>query len=246
MRIGAAMVIAGALLAPAAAWASPGVGDPVYGATIEPGVTEFEARYARLSGGPANGEDGLVLEAEHAFSPRLSVAALVETARTPGRPREVQAVAVEGIYTFGRIAPLALDTAIYVEAKHGLHGEPDAIELKGLFEHRAGAFDGRLNLIAEQPLTAGEPAAFGYAASADWAMAGDELRLGLSAFGDLGTSRSLGGRQEHFAGPTGKFEIEHLGRGELELEAGWLRAFGKARDVTDGQARLLLGYETHF
>ena len=72
------------------------------------------------------------------------------------------------------------------------------------------------------------------------------MKLGITAFGDFGTTLKFGGRQEHFIGPTGKFEIENLGPGELEFEIGWLRAFGSARDETDGQARLLIGYEFKF
>jgi hypothetical protein len=59
-------------LATAPALATPGVGDPVYGATVDTGMTEFEARYGRLTGGTANGEDGLLLEVEHGFSSRFA------------------------------------------------------------------------------------------------------------------------------------------------------------------------------
>ncbi|HSR00481.1 MAG TPA: hypothetical protein VLM36_11270 [Sphingomicrobium sp.] len=228
------------------AMASPGVGDPVYGATVKDGTTDIEVRYGRLTGRSAEGEDGMVFEAEHAFSSRLSIAGLVETGREPGQSRQVNAFAMEGIYSLGHIQALNLDTALYVELKHGLRGENDAIELKGLFEHRAGRFDGRLNVIADKPLGSSEPIELGYAALADWAVVGDEVRFGLEAFGDMGTTEHLGGRQEHFVGPIGKFEIEHIGPGDLEIEAGWLKAFGAARDITDGQARLLLEYEAHF
>ena len=238
------ILLAGLLAAPA--MASPGVGDPIYGATVEKGLTELELRYGRLTGGPADGEDGLVFEAEHAFSSRFSLAGLVETSRGPRHSREVEALAIEGVYALGKIKALDIDTALYAEFKHGLHGEPDAIELKALFEHRAGGFDARLNLIGEKPLRHGERTEFGYAASADWELFGDEVRLGLAAFGDLGTTRHFAGREEHFIGPEAKFEIEHLGPGELEIETGWLRAFGAARDITKGQARLLVGYEAHF
>lgn len=225
---------------------APGVGDPVYGAWVQKGVTEFEARYGRLMGGAARREDGLVLEVEHAFTSRLSLAGLVETGRQPDRSRTVDALAIEAIYTTGRIDALGLDTAVYAEFKHGLRGEPDALELKGLFQHQAGKFDSRLNLIAEKPLQAGEPVELGYAASVGWAVIGDELRFGLAAFGDLGTTKRFGGRQEHYLGPETKFEVEHVGPGEIEVELGYLRAFGAARDRTDGQARVLIGYEVHF
>lgn len=233
-------------LAPVPAFASPGVGDPVYGATVEKGLTEFETRYGRLTGGAADGEDGMVFEAEHGFSQNLSVAALVETSREPATSRKVEAFALEGIYALGRIKPLALDTALYVEYKHSLRAEPDAVEVKGLFEHKAGAFDGRLNLIMEKPLDARQPVELGYAASADWAVIGDEVRLGLASFGDLGTFGHFAGREEYYLGPEMKLELEHIGPGELEIETGWLKAFDAARDKTDGQARLLVSYEAHF
>lgn len=233
-------------LAPVAALASPGVGDPIYGASVENGLSEFEVRYGRLTGGAADGENGMVFEAEHGFSPNLSVAALVETSREPAGPRRVEAFALEGIYALGRIKPLALDTAVYVEYKHSLHADPDAVELKGLFQHRAGAFDARLNLIMEKPLNSRQPVELGYAASADWAVLGDEVRLGLASFGDLGTFDHFAGREEYYLGPELKFELEHIGPGELEIETGWLKAFGAARDRTQGQARLLIGYDARF
>jgi hypothetical protein len=242
------VIIAALALAAAAspAAATPGVGDPVYGATVERGLTEFEARYGRLTGRASEGEDGLVIEAEHGFTNRLSAAILLETGRDPGGSRHANALAFETVYALGRIDALKLDVALYGEYKIGFRGDPDVIEPKLLLQHRAGRFDARLNLIGEKPLRRGEAVELSYAASADWEVAGDELKLGLTAFGDFGTTKDFGGRQEHFIGPTVKTEIEHLGPGELEIEAGWLRAFGAARDRTSGQARLLLGYEIRF
>ena len=52
----AALAAAAAMLAvPTAALAAPGVGDEVYGATVEKGEPEVELRYGRLGGGPDNG-----------------------------------------------------------------------------------------------------------------------------------------------------------------------------------------------
>ncbi len=228
------------------AMAAPGVGDPVYGATINPGITEVEARYGRLTGGPDHGADGLVLEVEHGFSTRFSGAILAEIERAPGGPRRVSALSIEGVAHLARIEPLALDVALYGEYKLGRLGNADVAEGKLLIEHRAGGFDARLNLIAEKPLAAGEPVELSYAASTHWRLVGDEVQIGLTAFGDAGTTRHVGGRQELYAGPTAKLEIEHLGPGELEIETGWLRAFGAARDHADGQLRLLLDYECRF
>jgi len=218
-----------------AAHAAPGLGDKVYGATVEPGVTEFEARYGRLMGDEADGEDVLKLEVSHGFSSRFYGALVGEFEREANEDRELEALAVEGIYTLGQIG--GIDTAIYGEYEAGLHG-PDKIETKLLLQKRAGEFDGRLNLLAEKPLN-GEPIELGYAASADVEAIG-EFRLGAAAFGDVTHG-------EHFAGPIAKFEIENLpGRGELELETGYLFALGNARDETDGQFRLLLELATHF
>lgn len=240
------IAIAAMILCAGHAEAFPGVGDPIYGATVEKGATEFEARYGRLTGKAEDGADGLVLEAEHGFGKRFAAALLLETGRAPGASRTVDAIAVEGIYALGHNKSLGFDTAIYAEYKYGFGDNPDEIEIKGLFQHRAGGFDGRLNLIAEKPLRASEPTEFGYAASADWAIIGDDIRIGLAAFGDLGTVDHFAGREQHFIGPEAKFEIEHIGPGEIEIEVGWLRAFGAARDFTDGQARLLISYEGRF
>jgi hypothetical protein len=171
-----------------------------------------------------------VFELEHAFSSRLSLAVLVETGRAPTDRRTVDAFAIEGVYTTGSVNALGIDTALYIEAKHGLRGDADVIEVKELLEHQAGKFDSRLNVIAEKPMRSGEPVAFSYAASADWALVGDEIRLGVAAFGDLGTIRQFAGREEHYIGPEAKVEIERAGPGEFEVEVGWLRAFGAARD----------------
>ena len=227
------------------AMAAPGVGEKVYGATIDPGLTEVEARYGQLQGGPDGGENGLVLELAHGFSKKFYAAALVELEEEPGHGREVEAVSFEAITPLGRIDALKLDVAFYGEYEIVRHGA-DAFETKLLLEHRAGAFDSRLNLKAAKTLESGRPLAFGYAASADWATVG-EFRLGLAAFGDLGTTGHFLPHAEHFAGPIVKTELEHLpGKSDLEIEAGYLRAFGAARNDADGQWRLLLEWEKHF
>jgi hypothetical protein len=169
--------------------AAPGVGDPVYGASIEKGVTEFEARYGRLTGGVANGEDGLIFEVEHGFSDSFSAALLLETGRAPGGKRRTDALAAEAIFALGKIAPLNLDVAIYGEYKYGFRANADVVETKLLLQHRTGRFDGRLNLVAEKPLAPNEPVELAYAASFDWQVSGDEVKLGLAAFGDPGTTR---------------------------------------------------------
>ena len=64
-----------------------------------------------------------------------------------------------------------------------------------------------------------------------------------SVFGELGNTNGLSTRGEHFAGPVAKYEIEHLGKGELGIEAGYKFALGSARKLADGQLRVLLKYE---
>jgi hypothetical protein len=241
--VGACVFLASFL--PTVTLAAPGVGGKVYGATVEAGKTELEARYGRLAGGPDDGEDGLVLEVAHGFSKKLYVAALAEFEREPGSRRRLEALAIEAITPLGRIESLKLDVALYGEYET-VRGGRDALESKLLLQHQHGKFDGRLNLTAAKALRSGAPLEFEYAASADWAIGG-EFRAGLAAFGELGTTDKFLPRAQHFIGPIVKTEIEHLpGNSELEIEAGYLRAVGAARDDTKGQFRLLLEWEFRF
>ena len=229
------------LLATSAAHAAPGLDEVVYGATVEPGKSEIEARYGRLTVGSADGEDALVLEAAHGFSSRFYGAALATFEREPDRARHLETVAVEGIFTLGRIEGLGVDAAVYGELEHGIHGH-DNVETKLLLERRFGRFDSRLNLIAERAMIADAPVEFSYAASADYAV-GDDIGVGAEAFGELGTSRTMTTRGEHFVGPSAKIEFDHAGPGELELRAGYLFAIDRARNDSKGQLRFGLEYE---
>lgn len=229
------------IMMPSAVCAAPGLDEVVYGATVEAGKTEIETRYGRLTGGPADGEDAFVLEVAHGFSAHFYGAALATFEREPGNGRRLEAVALEGIFTLGQIKGLGLNAALYVEAAHGIHG-PDNLETKLLLQHQKGAFDSRLNLIAERAFVSGAPVAFSYAASADYEVA-DDFSLGAEAFGDLGTSRRITTRSEHFAGPAFKVGLDHAGPGELELRAGYLFAIDRARDDAKGQVRFGLEYE---
>ena len=134
------------LLAGSPAMAAPGLGDKVYEATVDAGVTEFEARYGRLMGDEADGEDVLKLEIAHGFSDRIYGAVVAEFEREPDESREMEALAIEGIYALGDIG--GIETALYGEYEIGLHG-PDKLETKLLLQHEAGKADMRLNLIAE-------------------------------------------------------------------------------------------------
>lgn len=229
------------LIVPSVAYGEPGLDDIVYGATVEPGKTEIEARYGRLTGGEATGEDAFVLEVARGFSPHFYGASLATFEREPRGSRRLETLALEGVVTVGRINRLDLDSAVYVEVEHAIHG-PDTLETKLLLERRKGRFDSRLNLIAERALTSGAPIEFGYAASADYKLI-DDLSLGAEAFGDLGTSHRITTRSQHFVGPAVKVELDHAGPGELELRTGYLFAVGRSRDETKGQLRFGLEYE---
>ncbi len=236
-----AVIMSLGVAASGVAQAAPGLGSKVYGATIEPGETELELRYGRLTGGEEDGEDALVVEAAHHFS-NFYGALLAEFEREPHGSRKLEAIAGEAILPLGQIA--GIDTALYGEYEAVIDG-PDAVETKLLLQKRAGKWDTRLNLIAGHALSGGAPVEFGYAASADVEIA-EELRIGAVAFGGLGSSRDFTTRGEHYAGPVIKTAIEHLAGGELEIEAGYLFAIGRARDEADGQLRLVLEFAKHF
>ncbi len=223
---------------PVTAFAAPGMGGEVYGATVDAGETEFEARYGALGGGPDDGEDVLKLEAAHAFTDRLRIGIVGEIEKEPGDKRRAEAVAIEAIYALGNAG--GIDIAVYGEYEVALHGT-DKVETKLLLQRKTGPFDLRLNLIAEKELADGAPVELGYAASADVEAVG-EVRLGLQAYGELGTFKHFAPRAEHFIGPVAKFEIEGLGP-EVGVQLGYLLALGKARDDTDGQFKLAFELE---
>jgi hypothetical protein len=239
------MVTLGLMLIPTSAIAAPGVAEHVYGATVEAGVTEFEARYGRLTGGPADGEDGVVLEVAHGFSKHFYGALVGEFEREPGNTRKLEAVSVEGIVPIARWEALKLDVALYGEYEAVIDG-PDKVEFKTLLQHRSGPWDARLNVKFNKILGTSDPVSVGYAASLDWALK-HEIKFGLAAFGDMGNTKHFAPRAAHFIGPIGKFEIEHLpGDSELTIETGYLVALGAARDEAKGQIRLMLEWETKF
>lgn len=226
------------ILLPTTAQAAPGLGTEIYGATVDAGQFEAEARYDALAGGPDDGEDVLKLEAAYGVNKRLRLALLGEFEREAGGPRKAEELGVEAIYALGKVG--GVNVAVYGEYALGLNG-PDKAETKLLLERRQGPFDLRVNLIAEKALKAGEKVELSYAVQADVAAVGD-LRLGVQAFGDLGTFDHFAPRAEHFVGPAARFEIEGLGP-ELEVQTGYLFALGKARTDTRGQFRLSLGME---
>ncbi len=234
----ALVAIVAASFIPMPARAAPGLGSEVYGATVTRNEFEAAARYDRLLGGTDNGEDVLSLEAGYGLSDRLHIGLFTELEREPAGPRKAEAFGIEAIYALGRAGPITM--AIYGEYELKPDGT-DAVESKLLLQHRHGPIDLRLNLIAEKPLDSHLPVELKYAGSADVETLG-EVRLGVQAFGELGTFSHFLPRAEHFVGPVAKFEIEGLGP-EIGIEAGYLFALGKARDDSKGQLRLALELE---
>lgn len=232
------IILAAACALPSTAHAAPGLGSEVYGATVEPGEVELEWRSGILTGGPDAGENAFVLEAGYGITGHTRLAVFGEFEKEPGDPRKLEAVGFEVVQNIGRIGPI--DVALYGEYE-AVNGDTDAAETKLLLEYRGRLTDVRFNLIAAKPLSSGAPVELGYATSADVSVA-EKVRLGVAAFGDLGTFRSFAPYAEHFAGPIAKFRIDAFGK-PLKLETGYLFAIGAAKADTDGMFRLNLELE---
>lgn len=240
-KSGWATATAGLLFAAATpALAAPGLGNDVYGARVEKGEWEFEAKFDTLAGGPDDGEDVVKLEAAYGVTDNLRIAPFVKLEKEPGVARKAEEVGVELVYELGSAGPI--DFAIYGEYAFGLNGHADEAEAKLIMQHTSGPWDARLNLIFGKELERGHDVEIGYAASVD-VETFDEVRLGVQAFGELGTFKDFVPRKEHFLGPVAKIEIEGLGP-EMELEIGYLFALAAARDDAKGQFRL--GIELEF
>ncbi len=236
------------------AWAGAALADPrldevVYTPYVQNHVAEFEARGAREVGGPLDGQATTVLEGEYGLDDRISLSIVGTIANEPGGSTHLVGLGLEGIAYLGKIPGVDLDTGLYLEYKHGLHGEDDAGEAKLLLAKTQGRFQGLLNLIVERPL--GVPrgegyASYGYAASATWQTWG-QLRLGAEAFGDFGDDHAFGGRRGAYVGPQVKWE-GHPGGSPVEIgiDAGWLAAVGTDRHEADSQLRLAIELEHRF
>ncbi len=236
-----------ALAVPTPAFAAPGLGAEVYGATVEAHEIELEARYGRLTGGPDGGGDNARFEAAYGVTGNLKLATVVELERDPGGPRKATHLGFEAVYHLGKVA--GIDVAAYQEFEIGLNGDHSGSETKLLLEKRTGPWDIRFNLIGEKPFDSHESLELGYAASADVAVA-RRLRLGVTAFGDLGTFSHFGPAAEHYAGPVAKFRFPRAdpdGDGDDDggfvIEAGYLFAVGATSHQTNGQFRLNLELE---
>ena len=232
-----------------AAHAEPGMANQVYSPYVKKGVTEIELRGGRLNGGSLDGESAGVIEVEHGFSDRLSLAVLAEFEHHAGEKNKLDAIAVEGVAYLGQIPTLGIDVGAYLEYEQRIHAESGKVEAKLLLAKRSGGFETRLNLIANRALTdkPGEDVTqFGYAAQTTWET-GHDVQLGVQAFGELGTGDSLGGHRRHYLGPLVAWELHPKSvPGELEFEAAYLLPLGQARHDTDGQVRVKVAWERRF
>ncbi len=242
---------AAALTLAAPARAAPGLGEEVYGATVERHELELEARYGQLSGGADGGDDNARLEAAYGVTKNLKLATVVEFERAGGGLRQATHLGFEAVYYLGRVG--GIDVAGYQEFEIGLNGNPNSSETKLLLEKRQGPLDLRFNLIGEKPFDRREPLALRYAASADVAVA-RRLRLGVTGFGDLGTFSRFGPAADHYLGPVAKLRLplpdrEGDGDGDgdgdrgVRIEAGYLFGIGATTASAHGQFRLNLEVE---
>lgn len=218
---------------PTVAYAAPGLGEEIYGATVEPGEVEVETRYGVLTGGPDAGEDNFRLEVGYGITGHTRLAVVTEFEKEPGDPRKLEAVGFEVVQNIGRIGPI--DVGLYGEYEAVTNGT-DQAETKLLLEYRNRLTDVRFNLIAAKPLASGAPVELAYATSADVSVA-EKLRLGVAAFGNLGTFSRFAPYGEHFLGPIAKLRIDSLGK-PLKIETGYLFALGAAKADAKGMFRL--------
>ena len=218
------------------ALAAPGAGEEVYAATVDPHEVELEARYGRLTGGNTGGDDNARIEASYGVTSNLSIAATAEFEHSAADSPDhrLTHVGIEAVLHVARIA--GIDIAAYQEFEVGFNSNPDASETKLLLERRTRLWDVRFNLIGEKPLDSRLPLQFGYAASADVAIT-RTLRIGATAFGDLGTAGRFAPYAQHYVGPTLKWRILPDDPG-LEIETGYLFAVAQARQEAAGQFRI--------
>ncbi len=251
-RWGPVVMAAAALWAGLAAAAhadEPGLANKVYDPYVRNGLTEVELRAGRLNGGELARGGGAVVEVEHGFSDRLSLAVVAEFERAPDTPSRLDSVGLESVLYLGQVPGLGVDVGAYLEYAQRIHAESGIAEGKLLLARQFGPVRTLLNLIADRPLTRkpGEDVTeFGYAAQGTVETL-PHLQVGLQAFGDLGSDRSFLGRQANYLGPVANWEVRPRGLpGEIELEGAFLLPVGEASRQTDSQLRLMVEYERAF
>jgi hypothetical protein len=230
------------VLSPVCAWAEPGLAAEVYGPGVSEGETELELRSGILNGGAADGEWQTKVEVSHAFTDWWRTGVVAEW-EYEGASAAFTAISIENVFDFTGTRDWPVHLGGYLEYESKQDGA-DEIELKLLMQRTRGAVDLRLNLIGERHVGAGASNdwEFGYATQAGYSL-NDDFEVGVQGFGDVGTDGEFGnlGGQAHYWGPFAQFEIGHVGRGEVELQLGYLAGIGEA--AADGQFRLKLEYE---
>lgn len=228
-------------VAAGAASAEPGLAGEIYEPTVARGESELEFRGGILNGGDAGGEWQIKAEASHAFTDWWRPGLVAEW-EYEGGSAEFTAFAVENVFDFTATRDWPVHLGGYVEYEFA-EDSPDSVELKLLMSRQRGPIYVRVNLIGERALSNNADGwEYGYAVQAGYAF-NDDIELGLQGFGDAGAHDELGELEDraHYWGPFAQFEVGELGRGEAELQLGYLVGFGEAE--ADGQFRLKLGYE---
>lgn len=228
------------LLAPALAFAEPGLANEVYGATVTRGQTDLELRGGILDGDDASGEWQIKAEVAHGVTDWWRPGLVAEW-EYEGDDAEFTAFAIENLFDITATRDWPVHFGAYVEYEFKQDGA-DALELKLLMQRERGPLDLRLNLIAEREVGSGseDEWEYGYAAQGSYAF-NDDFALGLQGFGDAGTSDSFGGANAHYWGPFAQFEIGETAHGEFELQIAYLAGMGETE--ADGQLRIQLEYE---
>lgn len=238
--------VAGAALSGAAHASAVDFDEKVYSPIIEDGETSLETRQGRSFGKASDGAAGGVVELEHGFNDRFSLAILGMWDKAPGESAKLNELGVESVINLGTIPVVDIDYGAYLEYAQDLNGGGGTGEAKVLFQKRKGRFDSRLNLIVERPFSQhGARTGVSYAASADWAVTHD-FQVGAEAFGEMAEGGDWGGRRAHYAGPLIKYTINSLPYVGIKIEAAWLAAIGAARTEANSQARLVVEFEKRF
>jgi hypothetical protein len=246
LTLGAAFAAAGG----SAALADPRLDEKVYAPYVERGVAELEWRRAEEVGGRQAGVRTDVVEIEYGLTDAISLAIVGDLESAPGVAGALNGIGVEGVVYLGQIPRLGVDIGAYLEYKAGRNGEDDAGELKLLLAKASDRFQGLVNLIVERPF--GVPdgegyASYGYAGSATWRTV-STLRIGVEAFGDLGTDHDfLASAKGAYLGPQLKWEGRLVSSPfDVGIDAGWLAALGPDRREARSQVRMNLEVERRF
>jgi hypothetical protein len=244
-----ALATALAVMIATAARADPRLDEKVYDPYVRHHVLEVETRLAGVNGGTLDRSASYIGELGYGVSDRLSLAVLGKVTRGEGQGSRLRGVGVEAVYYLGQIPSLGVDVGLYGEYMKGLSDGETVLEGKLLFAKQAGPVQALLNLIVERPLhVPGEGyATYGYAGEVTYPAA-KNLRLGIQAFGDLGSDHGfLKGRQGAYVGPALQWEVRARNAPvELEVGLSWLKSVGASTKEADSQLRVTLELERRF